>query len=124
MLLFLASLAFMLLKYIVITDSGFDYVCGDAGRAIVGGPNFRNMIMLHSQDNMQGYYVLFDEVNTKASFTVDVHVLTHPNSRVVSTVHENEEYESSIDTLNITSNFDKLLAKSSIKSLVLEKRCG
>lgn len=70
---------------------GFDYASGDSGSALPNGKHYRNFVFVHPQDNKNGYWVVFDEVEVKKTGDT-VHVALHPNSAVYSVVSPNQEY--------------------------------
>jgi hypothetical protein len=75
---------------------GFDYANGDSGSALPNGKHYRTLVFVHPQDNRNGYWVVFDEVEVKKAGDT-VHVALHPSSAVYSVVSPSEEYQWTIN---------------------------
>ncbi len=73
------------------TASSFDYASGDSGNALPNGHHQRNFVFIHPQDGVNGYWILFDEVDADSS-SAQVNVALHPNSNDYTTVSTDREY--------------------------------
>jgi len=73
------------------TAPGFDYGSGDSGSALSNGHHHRNFVFIHPQDGVNGYWLLFDEVNADSS-SDPANVALHPNSDDCNTISVNQEY--------------------------------
>jgi hypothetical protein len=73
------------------TAPGFDYAGGDSGNALSGGRHRRNFVFIHPQDSVNGYWILFDEVNADRRGN-PVNVVLHPNSDDCTVVSADREY--------------------------------
>lgn len=78
------------------THDGFDYASGFSGPALTNGEHYRNLIMLHGSETAQGYFVIFDEVETEPGRQVKNYL--HPaNQTSIITISAGFEYEAAID---------------------------
>lgn len=46
-----------------LMGEGFDYACGDSGKALGEDHFFRNLLLVHGHDGAPGYFVVLDEVD-------------------------------------------------------------
>jgi len=87
------------------TSGGLDYAVGSDGPSLSGKSHDRNLILVHPNNGVKGYFVTFDEVSASASDQVNNFL--HPaNQTSVQEVSALEEYTAKIDhypTVNGTS---------------------
>lgn len=57
-----------------LTSPGFDYACGDSGRALDNGRFFRSLVLVHATDDVPGYFLTLDEVDAAPGATVHHHL--------------------------------------------------
>jgi hypothetical protein len=85
--------------------SGLDLAVGSAGPALSSKSHQRNLILVHSNDGVQGYFLTLDEVSADAGDVVNIYL--HPaNQTSVNEITSLAEYSASIDhypTVNGTS---------------------
>lgn len=77
------------------TTDYFDYAIGDSGMAIADGKHLRNLAFVHSQDGINGYWILFDNIKTKTSKDIP-NLIIKPYSDQCTVVSDKEEYNWSI----------------------------
>ncbi|MCW3840855.1 DNRLRE domain-containing protein [Micromonospora yasonensis] len=82
-----------------------DYACGDSGDALPNGvQHLRSLVLVHPDQQHQGYWVVFDEVRGGSSGG-SASVAWHPNSRTDPAVVEAlTHYAATIDVNPCTSN--------------------
>jgi hypothetical protein len=73
------------------TNSSLDYASGDSGSALSNGKNLRNLLMVHPQDGLNGYFILVDEI-TANSNSSKANIILHPSSAVSSVTTNLTEY--------------------------------
>jgi len=73
----------------------FDYASSDSGNALSGGHHQRNLVFIHPQDRVNGYWILFDEVyaDRRGRWGSPVNVVLHPNSNDCSIISADTEYK-------------------------------
>ncbi len=78
------------------TSAGLDYAVGSDGPSLAFGTHNRNLILVHANNGVKGYFVTYDEVSTTAGNKV--HNYLHPaNQTSVQEVSGLEEYTAKID---------------------------
>lgn len=80
------------------TSVYFDYACGDDGSALADDTHYRSLMFVHPQDGKNGYFIMQDEVTTKAGGQIFTYL--HPNTRSstgISTVSSKTEYRADIN---------------------------
>jgi hypothetical protein len=112
----------------------FDYASGDSAKVLSGGRHRRNLVFIHTRGDINGYWILFDQVSADRRSSL-VNVVLHPNSNNCTIISADAEYKWKIGPytnsghdvyLSIflgtapvsTSIKDGLLASSSNKSFV------
>jgi len=76
--------------------TGLDYASGSSGSALPNGKHFRNLVFVHPRDNLNGYWVVFDEIVANDAGDT-VHLALHPASASYSVIAANEEYQWTIN---------------------------
>jgi hypothetical protein len=78
------------------TSEGLDYAVGSDGPSLSGKSHNRNLILVHANNGVKGYFVTFDEVSATAGDKVNNYL--HPaNQTSVVEVSVLEEYTAKID---------------------------
>lgn len=78
------------------TGDGLDLAIGSAGSAFSAGSHFRNLILVHATDGVNGFFITFDEVSAGVGNKVRNYL--HPaNQTDVVQLKPLEEYSASID---------------------------
>jgi len=78
------------------TAKGLDYALGGDGRAIAGKLHNRNLMLVHSNDGANGYFIVFDEVEANAGDQIQNYL--HPaNQTTVNATTPLTEYTVAID---------------------------
>ena len=78
------------------TSSHLDFASGFSGPALAGNKHYRNLLLVHGNENAHGYFVVIDEVESNAGNIVKNYI--HPaNETTVSEISANLEYEAEID---------------------------
>lgn len=78
------------------TSAGLDFAVGSDGPSLAFGTHSRNLILVHTNNGVKGYFITFDEVSTTAGNKV--HNYLHPaNQTSVVEVSALEEYTAKID---------------------------
>ncbi len=73
-----------------------DYASGLSGPALPGKSHFRNLVLIHGTDNINPYFIVFDEVAASSGDQVKNYL--HPaNETTVSVVEAGKEYIADID---------------------------
>lgn len=73
-----------------------DFASGYSGPALSGSEHYRNLLLIHGSEMAQGYFVVFDEVETNAGNTIKNYL--HPaNETSVIELVANQLYEAAID---------------------------
>lgn len=87
------------------TAEGFDYAAGSSGKALGTATHLRNLMLVHSSDNANAYFLVFDEVLANSGEKVKNYL--HPaNQTSVDEIRSLQEYSAKIDhypTVNGTS---------------------
>lgn len=77
-------------------SDGLDFAMGNDGPAIANASHNRNLLMIHSDNNTQGYFIVFDEV--KAQVNDKIKNYLHPaNESDIEVVVPLSEYIAKID---------------------------
>ncbi|MDF3130257.1 hypothetical protein P0Y35_13700 [Kiritimatiellaeota bacterium B1221] len=91
---------------------GFDYACGDSGRALGDDHFLRNLFLIHGRDGVPGYFVIYDEVD--AAPGDKIHLYLQPASEQKAEVlisgahyrsvldHHTEHKDLSLDVVYVT----------------------
>ena len=70
----------------------FDYARGNSGTALRNARHYRNFCLVHSTDNVNGYFILFDEIDRDTNTRLaDLYI--HPNSDDPITESIKERYK-------------------------------
>lgn len=78
-----------------MTDA-LDFASGFSGPALAESEHYRNLLLVHSTEVAQGYFVIVDEVKTSAGKTIKNYL--HPaNETSVVEVVANQQYDAAID---------------------------
>ena len=78
------------------TSTGLDFAVGSDGPSLSSETHSRNLILVHANNGVKGYFVIFDEVSAKAGDRVNNYL--HPaNETSVLEVTALEEYTAKID---------------------------
>ncbi|MDM8553386.1 FG-GAP-like repeat-containing protein [Desulfococcaceae bacterium HSG7] len=85
-----------------ITTDLFDYASSSSGSALSNGHHQRNFLFLHPEDDVNGYWIVFDEVTSQTSGFHKVNLVFHPNSDYEPTVTNHTEYQWIINNPNNT----------------------
>ncbi|MEE4286167.1 MAG: hypothetical protein V2I31_08470, partial [Mariniphaga sp.] len=73
-----------------------DFASGFSGPALTGSKHYRSLLLVHGNENAQGYFVVLDEVESQIGNSVKNYI--HPaNETTVSEIMVNQEYEAEID---------------------------
>ncbi len=86
------------------TGHGFDYASGNSGQALLGGRHWRNFCLVHSADEANGYFIVFDEVYPAVG-TRSADLYLHPNSDETDITTEGLAYTWEIGAFH-THEFD------------------
>ncbi|NND33793.1 MAG: hypothetical protein HKN76_14480, partial [Saprospiraceae bacterium] len=78
------------------TSRYFDYACGSSGRAIPLVQHRRSTMLIHSEQDVRPYVILFDEVQAAASDQI-INYLHPANESSVNTLNSHVEYLAKID---------------------------
>lgn len=79
-----------------LMSSGFDYACGDSGKALEEDHFFRNLMLIHGSEDTPGYFVVYDEVN--AAPGDKVHLYLQPASeQKAEEISIGQQYRSTLD---------------------------
>lgn len=78
------------------TTGQLDFASGFSGPALANGEHYRNLLLVHGNEQAQGYFVVIDEVEAGAGEAIKNYI--HPaNETSVTEVLGNREFEADID---------------------------
>ena len=77
------------------TGLGVDYASGDSGSALPNGHHQRNLVFVQPADGVNGYWILFDEVDADNP-SDNASLNLHPHSNGITEVSSRKEYQSLI----------------------------
>lgn len=86
-----------------LLSPALDYASGNSGPALPNGTHQRNLVFVHAQDGLPGYFVLFDEVQAAGAATT-ANVILHPNANNVTTRTAGQEYQFRVGPYPYSSN--------------------
>ncbi|MCK4752979.1 MAG: DUF5011 domain-containing protein [Planctomycetes bacterium] len=75
------------------TSSGFDYASGDSLFALPNGHHQRNLVFVHPDAGVNGYWILFDELDNYGTRQW-LGTYFHPNAENMTRISKGKEYES------------------------------
>ena len=83
-----------------ITGYGLEYASGNSGPSLKNGSHDRNLLFVKPEDNVPGYFVLFDEISVRSTIS-QAHLYLHPNSGTLPVIlNNNQVYDWTIKSCN------------------------
>ena len=73
-----------------ITGYSLEYASGNSGPSLINGSHERNLLFVKPEENIPGYFVLFDEVFLRGKVK-QAHLYLHPNSKVGPVVLDTDQ---------------------------------
>ena len=104
------------------TSKFLDYASGHSREALPNGTHIRNFVFVKPQDGLQGYFLLFDEVQG-SSTARQANIVLHPNADNITTVAAEREYRFQI-THPYSNNHVQLTIFQGTKPDSVEVRSG
>ena len=81
------------------TSELFCYASGDSGSALPNGKHIRNLVSISPDDSVNGYWVLFDEIDAVTAGKT-IHIALHPPTADYSVITPGEEYEWNVNKVS------------------------
>jgi hypothetical protein len=86
-----------------ITGYNLEYATGNSGPSLKNGSHDRTLLYVKPEENIPGYFVLFDEVSVDADIS-QAHLYLHPNTDILPAILNNDqEYDWTIKSCYTTN---------------------